>query len=223
MSKSLEISLWYGVDTSAFEVECYLWATPDGSLPTLPRSPTVSPSLINDLMNSSTTLQDINLDQESSILATTTIYRLRIGNENTTDGPDLMEHKFDYHRSRSCSGSLLCTVLSGNVCGDYGILISKNEDDSNQMDICRSGFKHNISLDQGDELQLDLWDNGRGSYDVNCFLWCTEDGELPSAAATGQTGVGVDLEESLVGQLKSQAKYYFNFISLAVEWHNSHN
>ena len=208
ISTSLELSVWYSSSNPSFNIQCYLWSTPDGSLPSTPALPQASADLIQELLNSTSVVKEVVLDHaDSCTLGTTSIYSITSSRDSDepSSSPGMYEHIFEYHRSKTCNGNLVCTQLSLNICGDYGLRLTvENGGNSSQSDICTTGLKQGIALSQDDRVQLDLWFTGNGGYDLQCFLWCSEDGSLPGPS--GETGVGVDLEESLVGASESSRR-----------------
>jgi len=134
----------------------------------------------------------VSLEPVSTLKAikANTVYRLEaeaVGNcENSTSCD---ESKVFVNRARSaCRPSFLCSALSGNVCGDYGLKIFDGED------VCFHGRLHRGAvLASGQSANVRLWRSGRAeSGRVVCFLWCTKDGHLPRKEGSTASRAVVD-------------------------------
>ena len=106
------------------------------------------------------------------------------------------EYAFKWHGSKQCKANFLCTKLSQNACGDYGIVLKdwRNNNGSEDEDVCYDHILHKRNIENGDEIEIQLWLNNGTRFDADCFLWCTATGSIPEDAAVKND----DLLENLV-------------------------
>ncbi len=93
-------------------------------------------------------------------------------------------------RQRSCQLKLLCSRLTGNICGDYGVIaahVAANRTTLQTASLCeeRFEFSPNHRIRRYDRLDLELWHHHAGvgaplPENVTCFLWCSNDGSVPT-------------------------------------------
>ena len=68
---------------------------------------------------------------------------------------------------------------------------SRGVEDETQ-EICFQGELHQQDMDQDETLNLKLWYNHESSdFEARCYLWCTEDSELPHARPSSDVDQGI--------------------------------
>ena len=83
----------------------------------------------------------------------------------------------------TCKSRFVCTKLDGNVCGDYGIRVS---DSAGVSEICHPTSSYYGTVGNGKAFHLSLWHLlPRPNMQLSCYVWCTEDGSLPSGPGLG--------------------------------------
>ncbi len=102
----------------------------------------------------------------------------------------------------------VCSDLGGHVCGDYDLEVRQfSSGDSDGVGeptavsrVCRVGEVHSGRFVPGDSLLVRLRAAAEaGKVRFRCFLWATEDGELPPKAdKTGEDGGDDDALKELV-------------------------
>ncbi len=93
---------------------------------------------------------------------------------------------FSYSRSGG-RYAFVCTALDGSACADYGLEIRELETGSGSDptvkkvdNVCHVGAVHGGRL--GD-VELRLWYASRSLFRLDCFLWATDNGQLPTTSA----------------------------------------
>lgn len=86
---------------------------------------------------------------------------------------------FDYFRKQKCQRKFLCTRLGAEPCGQFGLRIDDGEN------LCQTGVFRNGTLSFGEEIKIDLWYQSSAEFQVDCYLWCTDDGKLPQVPVQG--------------------------------------
>ena len=79
---------------------------------------------------------------------------------------------------RTCKSRLICNSLLGNPCGDYGLEVSSSSAQASK--VCHRGEIVEGKLSYNQLLKLRLWYAQGAEFQLSCYLWCTDDGELPS-------------------------------------------
>ncbi len=81
------------------------------------------------------------------------------------------------HHTDQCEMKFNCPELKGNVCSDYGLLLSSPE---SVLDYCYENVTQSMTLLNRSSIQLSMWSYSRSTFDIKCYLWCTPSGSVPS-------------------------------------------
>ena len=109
-----------------------------------------------------------------------------------------------------CHFNFACIQLDGNACGDFGIVVSSQGDETN---ICHKNQVFEKTLNVFDEVLVSLWHNQEAVFNVNCNAWCTPQGQLPLQEFNSVTM----LEDRIFVQLKAHTAFEFNAIPIKAE------
>jgi hypothetical protein len=91
---------------------------------------------------------------------------------------------FHWKRYSICQAKLICTQLSDNVCGDYGLSMNSLDPGTNlsaEQPICfaNSVFESNLNP-KGSVIELDLWFDSEATFNASCYFWCSpNNGSVP--------------------------------------------
>ena len=93
---------------------------------------------------------------------------------------------FDLFAPDQCLLKIMCDSFEGNICGSFGIkvdLFGQEKDKSH--DLCYTDVTIKSEFHKGDKLEINLWyvtgNQSENHFYANCYMWCTPDGNLPSA------------------------------------------
>lgn len=145
---------------------------------------------------------DLHLDNEHLLsvtgLSPTTIYRLSSNDSSPCDDEECSHrHKFRNYHEEACSLRTVCIRLGANPCGDVWIKFGTNK---NKTEVCRTRemFKANISSEVNLDFSVEY--RPRTSLEVDCYMWCTPSGDLPSPRSHN------DVEKSLLDELMTETE-----------------
>ena len=106
-------------------------------------------------------------------------------------------HNFIWHGQEACQSRMVCSKLSGNPCGDYGVSVGDssgkkkhnfNFDFPNytffllsveKKTLCLKGDLHRGQVEPHTSLSVEIWHVPSPDMNMSCYLWCTESGQLP--------------------------------------------
>ncbi len=101
------------------------------------------------------------------------------------------KYRFQWHGRRPCQSNFVCTSLSGNVCGDFGVKLlygrinasslGGREEADRVADVCRERTVYEAEVADGHSLEIRLWYRDDAEFRAECFVWCTAEGALPQA------------------------------------------
>ncbi len=74
----------------------------------------------------------------------------------------------------------------------------KVSDSSNSREVCLSGSLYRGRVKPGRTFRAGVWHVAKPDLDLNCYLWCTDDGEPPKGE--GENKVDDELVTQLVGK-----------------------
>ena len=99
----------------------------------------------------------------------------------------------------------MCTSLSGNPCGEYGVLLQHLDQ---TKEVCFEGEIHRNTLEFYSQINISLWylRGERFNFEIDCQFWCnTDENQTPP-----QKHELSDEEVATVGALvkKGGAKHY---------------
>ena len=183
------VSLWFDSE-AVFDYSCLAWCTPDDELPNREKSNVLDKETTKDLISKVRGVDDVFDDPSTltdgqvvnHVLASSKIYRFSAKNASAVLSESSgkvasIRHSF-YWRGQDnfCKSNFLCSKLSGNPCGDYGIEVS---DSLGSKDVCLVGDLYKGQVERGEAFTIKIWASDENDVDFNCFLYCTENGELP--------------------------------------------
>ena len=105
----------------------------------------------------------------------------------------------------NCSGAVVCPRLSESACADFGIVIG------GETPVCHAAHSYPISVARGAALSFSVWQEEAAAkegeeLDLSCFLFCTEDGALPAAAAA-RTKISPKAIDATVASLSERVAF----------------
>ena len=188
MSKP-SLELWY-LDSSKFEAECFFWCSEDGNVPEKLEKEEVNETLIHELVSSTSVIEEVDLVTTTNVstvtpLSSRIVYHIKenLGDAYCLQDKCVMQHQFKWLREGNCSFKLICSKLTGHVCGNYGVDL----DFSNgaESSVCQQGQFYGHAMVSREEVTVSVWHAGvMENNEVACYFWCTEDGQVPVREAT---------------------------------------
>lgn len=128
-------------------------------------------------------------------ISSAVMYNLSLGNIDTTDNAKAPATiLFEWLGDGSCSGAAICPALGGNVCGDFGLTLSKPWP---QTRVCQRARNYAFTLESGESLSVGLWFEAGSFVLFQCYLYCTEDGTLPLIPK------GTKIEDDVIAEVVS--------------------
>ena len=98
--------------------------------------------------------------------------------------------KFVNHGQDSCQAQVICTQLEGNVCGDYGVTLLRTGQVQEEIKhLCYEKELTSQTVSSQGSLEMIVWFLPGAEFIAQCYLWCTGDGELPSAKPESDDGL----------------------------------
>ncbi|TRY78589.1 hypothetical protein TCAL_04995 [Tigriopus californicus] len=185
-SSSVELNLWYDGDADLL-ASCFFWCTADGTLPQRQSTNSINDNLILQLLRGRFHVNRIQMasSNETHSVSPQTVY---FTNQTASDkfdfcanGNCFQRYRFDYHGESTCTSKFICTKLTENICGDYGLtlLYSLRNQGDQVKDLCHENELIVQQLNEGESAELILWSVPDSDYNMQCYFWCTSDGELP--------------------------------------------
>lgn len=182
------VTLWFKAQHRAFNADCFFWCTQQGQMPQENELPDryVIPGNVEDYQWFPVNL-GLEIDQDITI-SPKVMYNITVHKEKSTDEchEDICWSKatFYWPYPKKCSGMLICQNLTGNICGNYGLVYSLN---GNSQSICQRRIKIPITvLQEDDKIEVEYWHHHSSSNhssdnkaDIQCFLWCSSTGVEP--------------------------------------------
>ena len=108
---------------------------------------------------------------------------------------DYLEHTISvaWLWEQECQSSFVCETMTGNPCGDYGVKLAHR---SSNQSVCHAGHKYHGILKYNEVLNISVWHTDDAKFEASCFLWRTENGDLPNDISG--TSVNLDLITAIV-------------------------
>ena len=151
---------------STFGLECHLWATDEAIEPPSPMAIPLNMSTMEDHKTSMELGTDIPLSP-IKIYALETPKKLKTCESEVCS--DLVH--FNWHWKQPCEQNFYCSVLDGNVCGDFGL---KLHDSTNQsIDVCHEKHLYKNALEH--HMTIELWYVNSAQFNLHCHFWCHND------------------------------------------------
>lgn len=101
---------------------------------------------------------------------------------------------FQWLHDRNCKFAFVCSNLTGNVCGSYGLDVERNGE---VKSVCFPGQGVEMELNFYEKVSVKLWHLKDAAFDMECMLWCSVDGILP------EEHVASDVDTRLIDSLVS--------------------
>ena len=111
---------------------------------------------------------------------------------------------FDWVRKTACSAKIVCSELSNNICGNYGLVVATMEKTINQTILMNVCFTHSIyetNLMDRASVKVNLWRMPQTNFKITCYLWCTSDGEIPLPPQKDDTDYKLQIASSTVAEI----------------------
>ena len=242
----ISVTLWSS-NKAHFDADCFLWCTSSGNLPQ--NSAEMAHFLPNELLKQlladtaesrarldgaakSTYITDIgwNLNDDHSpvMMSMTKLYNISIWNgkikqNNCEDNVCSSKKALKWSGKGSCTFMFACTLMSGNTCGDYGLVLSYG---GVETTICHQNQYVSYSLATTDEIDISMWSVMNTTTNMHCFAWCTQTGRLPSSTMNNIVYMMPNVAEVLAkqqvtemnpnqGQLWSDNNNFFEHLKLS--------
>ena len=81
-----------------------------------------------------------------------------------------------WHGEDICKASFICPRLKEKPCEEFGLTLSFP--DSNEL-ICHESQRVQAELSSGQTFKVSMWYSDPHEVDIECFMWCSEDGNVP--------------------------------------------
>ena len=112
------------------------------------------------------------------------MYHFRVNASSSESVPACpgKQHCYLEHRIKSysaCKLAAICSTLGGDSCADYGVEIDVGDDSKGPIKICDERILAEKDLGANEDGRVRVWYTGEWHSDVSCYVWCTEDGEIP--------------------------------------------
>ena len=105
-----------------------------------------------------------------------------------------MSYNFQWLMDEDCSAIFVCSEMSGNTCGDHGLVVTFPQEESEQ--ICYAGESHVGRMEFYSTTSISVWHLRRGgSFSIDCLFWCSSSGDLP------EKHVASDRDEEAIANL----------------------
>ena len=69
----------------------------------------------------------------------------------------------------------MCTKLTGDICGDYGLKLKVDEE---KVNICKTNVTTVLPIDEKGDVEY--WYTQAFDHEVDCYLWCQTDKDFNS-------------------------------------------
>ena len=155
-----KIVIW-AYNTSTIDLNCSFW-TSDQPGEALGNQNFEEIPLDESLLESS--MREIQFNQTVPV-SPVKVYELKYTNTNSKCHSKICKAEIDFTWlwDKTCVQKLYCPLLSGNICGDYGLSLN-DEDICHSSTIFKSILKH--------ESVLELWYQDSANISLHCYYWC---------------------------------------------------
>ena len=117
---------------------------------------------------------DVDFDStEVQTLSSKQVYLLDLDDTKTDCNEGEMcksSIKYTWFSPFPCQLNFVCSKLTGNICGDYGLNLIKDQD---HVPICHPFLNYNQTLNSMESIQIEFWqteDNDK--FNLSCQFWC---------------------------------------------------
>lgn len=138
-------------------------------------------------VNSTTNLKEVSLtpskDLTTQPLAPQNVHLIKEKDlvlEDCDEDKCSVSSEVKWYGQENCTFGIICSKLSDNPCGDYGLEVEIDGDDDKVDKICHAKQLQTYILATGDKAKISLWYTGNFTSQVTCYYWCTPSGEIPA-------------------------------------------
>ena len=224
-SGKITFMLWF-LNQNQLSGSCYLWCSESGNVPGPNDEQTALPAQDMDKLsefdgvNWSPTDQDPGLVEIAGMKAGTLVsplyvYTLEVSRASSGKCAQSVcnsKYNLDWLGMETCQGKFVCTKLSDNICGDYGLKISVNGLQTNN--VCHPNQVVAYQMTTGDEIELNLWQTPQAFFGLKCYMWCTSSGQLPKGSSVGTETLSPSVLQELNGILNDGSMKSSQFSTL---------
>lgn len=157
-------------------------------------------------MSGSLKLESTNLLETAlkpQIISFGVVYHFKVdGSALVTQDQGIVEHSrsFQWLGEEKCKASLVCSKMSGNTCGSYGLSV-KYGDSGDKINICSPSKMVSGYLETDQKATINLWNVANtDDMEMTCFFWCNANGSLPMISSEDEGGD--ELIEELVSSTR---------------------
>jgi hypothetical protein len=201
-NEEFSVVFWHVRNTFASDFiagKVLLWVTADGEAPTFTGANNTR--VINKLLSLASHNYTVQLSSTGSLvqaLSPVITYRLNVSSIlecNKDDGCKYSVQLSQYHTLK-CPLSLACPQLASSSasdpCSDHGLRLKINSSDT--LDICHANRIYTKDLNWSTKATLELWmaKGAAAVSEMECFLWCTEDGSVPLHQRAGSAPTALE-------------------------------
>ena len=203
-------SLWY-TNGAEFHADCLSWCTADGSMPaerpgdsqaldeimsalvrlsdffTIVDDSFCKYMILNFQLSGSVPSKAVDFNPKSTtteiILSKRLLYHFQANSTGNIKFREASNYqaKLKWVGDGTCQARFVCAVLAGNPNGDYGLSIGEDQG----VPVKYPSQSINQSIGSGQSFVLNLWHSSSPKMDLSCYMYCTEDGELPVRNSEG--------------------------------------
>lgn len=171
---TVSAKVWYTLNAN-LDMSCYIWC--DDALHKYHLDHSVPNS------NHSRFMKEIQLTLEDhpklQPLSSGVVYQLNL-TENSLETCKAETEKcfqrawLKWFSPYPCEVNVQCNYLMGNICGDYGPVLSMKD---HLVNICQPDQNYNELLQSMDTMEMQFWyTEDNGPFNVSCKLWCQQEG-----------------------------------------------
>lgn len=109
-------------------------------------------------------------------------------------------YQWKYANPDDCQFKFVCTVLSGNPCGEYGLELVGGSSD--EIQVCSSNAIYKTTLKSGQTLSMNLWWISQAEFETKCYAWCSHRGSHPT-----KSGEDTELDDLIIEKAVRSYKF----------------
>ena len=179
----LGLFLWYQSHAN-FDINCYMWCTPNGTLPPPAHVDESQALVVGTILQANNHLQILegSLALNHLTVSSARIYKIEgmFQSNLNCDNHSICQNTLTLLQHQQSILSVICTGLTGNYMGDYGISVNSSSGITNP----KAGTIYKFNLNPSHSISFTFWHKSNMTIDPVCFVWGTEDGNLPSIKGT---------------------------------------
>ena len=183
-------------------VDCLMWCSAEGDVPEGPDEP-IDDSLVESLLEATSVVKKLELKKMAPIepLCSYEVYQItnpHQSEEKEGEEKEMMKKKkaektrceksqtMKWYGEDNCIFRMICTHLeTESVCGDFGLQMKASSGVENE--VCHAKVPETMELTTWDLTEVTAWwFNASKERNINCYFWCTVDGEVPLRPQSAQ-------------------------------------